>query len=324
MIKLLILILVCLAYPLSVNTHAATVKNPINNFIENLHGSPGMKPTGWVINKNAPEGGYLFRFSLDIMGDETPELFIGSSMTHRWDVYEHKSEGGYVKANDYGLHLGGSLRFGYKKNGTDGKIMYLLRHDNPGNTKYIVTTYFFDKLGYVKSKRKDYSRQLAREDNRRLGLEEVIAELDFGSIKEPAVEKVLLKKYQLNPETAWRTFKRRLKTYNQHEDKADEADINSLITWESRLRRNWREWINGVLFLILLGVGCASLIPMNVKNKNNTWALFLPVYTVALYLIYEWSVSPHINIRIDLLFFYPMLLASFIVGIYRLVQYYKS
>lgn len=298
-----------------------TIPDPVQEFAERLSKDPKFQQTGWDIwsYEKRPEGGYLYRFTLDVVGDSEPELFIGSSVTNEWDVYQLVAKGEYKKINYYSLWLGETHQFGYRKDINTGVMIYMTGSDDPRGAKYILTIYKFEEHGDVTSKREDFTEQIPKDNGKPKTLHEVVKILDIGAVVEPSIEKILFQKYNGNPNSAWRPYNPSFRLQHQHKDPADAADIASLNTWGSQFRRNWREWMTNILFLSLLVTCFMSLMPCKPGHQNCSRVLILPLVAPIIYVLYEWALPRHVNIRIDLFALYPLLLFVIVTGVMRWV-----
>ncbi len=66
--------------------------------------------------------------------------------------------------------------------------------------------------------------------------------------------------------------------------------------------------LHGIILLAMLLLTILSFVPTRVKIDGNTWFHYLPLLSIPLYAWYEWTMPGSIDIRVDLLFVYPMLL----------------
>jgi hypothetical protein len=57
----------------------------------------------------------------------------------------------------------------------------------------------------------------------------------------------------------------------------------------------------GIVLVMLL-----SLVPWRLRQGRNRWSLYLPLLAIALYVTYEATMPPNLDIRIDLLLLAPM------------------
>jgi len=74
--------------------------------------------------------------------------------------------------------------------------------------------------------------------------------------------------------------------------------------------------LNLCLFIIL-ALGLLSLCPWTLRSGRNRWTLALPVLALLVYLIYEFTMPPNWDIRIDLLLIWPVLLLTLLAGLLR-------
>ena len=70
-------------------------------------------------------------------------------------------------------------------------------------------------------------------------------------------------------------------------------------------------------FFLLSGLGVVSLVPWRLKNGKNRWTLTLPVFAVGIYLAYEFSMPNNWDIRLDLVFLWPVLIIILLAGLIR-------
>ena len=76
----------------------------------------------------------------------------------------------------------------------------------------------------------------------------------------------------------------------------------------------------GFFAIVILGLilGVVSLIRLFSRRRRLFWDISIPASIVLLYLIYESAVPPEVNIRIDLLIIYPVLLFVVVPGLINL------
>ena len=78
--------------------------------------------------------------------------------------------------------------------------------------------------------------------------------------------------------------------------------------------------IVSVLFLAIMVVCVVSwCYPWGrLSSTRQRAALHLPIVAIALYALYEWSMPPHMNIRVDVGILWPLLAVTLVLYVIRL------
>ena len=76
-------------------------------------------------------------------------------------------------------------------------------------------------------------------------------------------------------------------------------------------------------FFLILGLGVVSLVPWRLKNGKNRWTLTLPAFAVGIYMLYEFSMPNNWDIRLDLVFLWPVMFIILFSGLIRAVLVWR-
>ena len=76
--------------------------------------------------------------------------------------------------------------------------------------------------------------------------------------------------------------------------------------------------------LLILCLGIISIIPWRLRGGKNRWTVWVPLISVLAYAIYETSMPPDWDIRLDLLVIWPVLLITVVFGFIRLIVVRKE
>lgn len=103
-------IIILALFSASLSNGLAQREAAINEFLRPIlvasADDPNVEAWNWKRNRN---GGYLLRKTMDVTGDERPELFIASTLHshrwgHSWDVFD-VSDDGAMRPYEKGLHF---------------------------------------------------------------------------------------------------------------------------------------------------------------------------------------------------------------------------
>ena len=72
-------------------------------------------------------------------------------------------------------------------------------------------------------------------------------------------------------------------------------------------------------FYGLVALAVFALIPWPLRNQRNRWTLWLPLPALALYAGYETSMPARMDIRLDLVLIWPLLLIVFAAWLIRII-----
>lgn len=76
-------------------------------------------------------------------------------------------------------------------------------------------------------------------------------------------------------------------------------------------------------FYLLLVLGAVSLVPWKLKNGKNRWTLTLPVFAIGIYIMYEFSMPDNWDIRLDLVFLWPVLIIILLSTLIRVILIWR-
>ena len=174
-----------------------------------------------------PPGGYLYRFKLDVIQDETPELFTSSSIISPggWTVFSLDGETpqllGRIGLPANGFYLqdeGSGSRLLTKLSALDLRRMFIVQYRFTNSSIERVTKEVFPK------------DQAKNPDGTYMSLKQMAEKKGFviGGLVTPQVEKILLQKYLTDPDLEWKRYVPSLMNEWQHQDPEDEEDLEDL------------------------------------------------------------------------------------------------
>jgi hypothetical protein len=193
--------------------------DPTTEFVSKLVNSDSAKANWSGESNEKPNGGYLFRFSYDIDGDGTLELFASSSLDAdkdacSWTIYKKRPGNSYdVLSTNLVLSPGE----GFYLTSSNGIRQIKTTFVKPPDIA-VIKTY---SLG-VDGKFGEITRRLsAAEANTLINDDNAEQIFQLGEIKEPAIEKILLAEYLKVSAPQWRPYKLDLGILAQEKDPAD-------------------------------------------------------------------------------------------------------
>lgn len=174
-------------------------------------------------NSPGPEGGYLFKFHIDINQDGKDELFLSSSfanMEHqRWlvcRVYSLDEQGNYYLSGKDVCMRGD----GYTRNSQPGKsqIQFFFKFDKERKTLFNV--YSLNGENNIVAEKKVFSDREFENifDNNK---QKINSTLQIGAEQELKIEKVSLAEYLRDPNVKWRDYNSQLSPMDQNVDDSE-------------------------------------------------------------------------------------------------------
>jgi hypothetical protein len=182
----------------------------------------------WLGINEQPEGGYIFRFEMDVTGDGRNEVFLASSLNgdHRsasWTVFTMKN-GGWASSPEMIL-LNPSGIFVKTSSGT--KCLALGGWARMSGSNYWINQYQFNPDGtFVKQGRE--VAVLTEEDRYELGSESWAEQKGLGRKVSPIVSKMLFAEYLTDPASQWRPYDPKLPANAQHQQDQERLRMDTV------------------------------------------------------------------------------------------------
>ncbi len=74
-----------------------------------------------------------------------------------------------------------------------------------------------------------------------------------------------------------------------------------------------------ISFVALVVLAVLAVIPWRLRDRRNRWTLWLPLATLAVYAVYEAAMPARMDIRLDLVLIWPLILIVFAAWLIRLI-----
>lgn len=78
------------------------------------------------------------------------------------------------------------------------------------------------------------------------------------------------------------------------------------------------EITEGIIYIGILVCFVLSLIPFPLSKGWKSWSLYIPIVGTLLYVVYEELMPAEMNIRVDLIYLYPILISLWLNGIAKI------